>query len=258
MRAAGKASRTDLQGTCGACFQTVALMERAGAPVVGKHGWREQGARRVGETGNAWHVGECFGAGRAPFEVSKDATIAFLGCVVVVPRLDAAVAEVARLHCRPVIHDTRTAGPATFLRDESGGRFKHATGARYLFVVRIAPGDPRWRAENAPLMFVPGGHTVCTYAESYEEALAAKRADAEHELDGVRHLASTLSSKLDDWKPAELAKREAKGPALHYKRPEAAVAVCTSRRSPNAWSLRTTDTLESVTCTKCRKAMGLT
>lgn len=262
MSAAGKVSRTDLQGTCGACFQTVALMGATAGPVVGRHGWREQGARRVGQTGNAWHVGECFGVGRAPFEISKDATIAFLG-LVVVPHLDAAVAELARLKSRPVIYDTRSVGPARYLRAPSRDRL----GMRFFFTVRIAPGDARWNAYavgvDAPgvdqtlLMYSPGGDTLCTYVESYEEALAAKRADAEHELDGVRHHVRMLTDKLDAWQPAELAKREVKGPTIHYKRASAELAVCTSRRSASAWSLRTTDMLESVTCTKCRKAMRL-
>lgn len=68
------------RGTCGACFAPFALDPDG---YIGRHGWREAGGvRRVGEAGNVFHEGKCFGVGRAPYEVSVDCTVTFLAEVL--------------------------------------------------------------------------------------------------------------------------------------------------------------------------------
>lgn len=60
--------------TCPCCFRGIALDSRG---AIARHGWREAGGRRAGSTGNAWHIGACFGVGYKPYEESVDGTVAF-------------------------------------------------------------------------------------------------------------------------------------------------------------------------------------
>jgi hypothetical protein len=57
--------------TCPCCFRTMALVS---GTIIARHGWTESGGRRVGEYGNAWHSGSCYGVDELPFEVSCEGT----------------------------------------------------------------------------------------------------------------------------------------------------------------------------------------
>jgi len=57
--------------TCPCCFRPMAL--NSDGKVV-RHGWQEQGGRQAGSYGNAWHVGQCFGVGYEPYEMSCQGT----------------------------------------------------------------------------------------------------------------------------------------------------------------------------------------
>lgn len=59
--------------TCPCCFRAMVVKDGK----IVRHGWREAGGRRAGQYGNTWHVGECFGVGYEPYEVSDKGTRAF-------------------------------------------------------------------------------------------------------------------------------------------------------------------------------------
>ena len=67
-------SSSTAKKTCPCCFRQMTV--KCGSIV--RHGWRESGGRRVGQVGNVWQMGSCFGArGYAPLEVSCDGTVAY-------------------------------------------------------------------------------------------------------------------------------------------------------------------------------------
>ena len=82
--------------TCPCCFRAMALDNHG---KVVRHGWQEAGGRRVGQYGNAWHVGECFGVGYKPFEVSCDGTKGYLDWLQAVLKDEEEALE--RLNARP-------------------------------------------------------------------------------------------------------------------------------------------------------------
>lgn len=59
--------------TCPCCFRAMVVKDGK----IVRHGWKEAGGRRAGQYGNTWHMGECFGVGYEPYEVSDLGTRKF-------------------------------------------------------------------------------------------------------------------------------------------------------------------------------------
>ncbi len=229
------AKKTTLEGTCPACFRTMALVEPAynGDLRIGRHGWQESGGRQVGVYGQAWHQGACFGVGHKPFEVSPEGTIAFLEQVVFPSTLNAEN-RVAHLAGKPPIYLEHYA----YGRAGGWGRTE-----KYPYTVRYQRGDVYTRE-------VYTGDLLSGYETVWEREFSA----AGHALSNAMREGRELCARVAGWKLGKLSERKVKGPVVHYLETGARKPACVRLRYPAG--MRTTNEREHVTCVRCRKAIG--
>lgn len=175
-----------IKATCGACFSTVALNADGR---IARHGWREVGGRKAGQHGHAWHVGNCFGAGRLPYETTVQTTVDYVDHVVF-PAAASAQGEVARLAARPTLHievktdHVRNAPVATIIltpNDEEGYWFNLCH-----------------RVEGLPEQRV-------SYAPSYENVLRYKTRDANAHLSAIMESGALCAEKIAAWTSTKAA-----------------------------------------------------
>lgn len=216
-----------LEGTCPACFRTYALDSKG---FVTRHGWREIGGRQVGQYGNAEHVGNCFGVGRLPFEVSAEGTVAF-SLEVVFPSALAAQGRLARLATRPEI-----------IRTSSVTAYSSKLGVTSCpYSIRFVPGDV------ASYPGFSGGRVP-----SYEEVHAQ---ETEREANGLELLlleGRDLEAKIAAWAPATLVERAPKKATVHLEsatRP--GNPACRFARHYSATAANVSKDRAEVTCSRC-------
>jgi hypothetical protein len=165
--------------TCPCCFRAMALNKGG---LVMRHGWQEQGGRRAGSYGNAWHVGECFGVGYAPYEVSCQGTKDFREVLL---RTKAQMEKgLATLEARPAkLRGSYTKGygrnaeTVKFELEDDGGDLENLTYA-----------DRRDSYSN------PTG----SYAWNLKQRLDAAKRD----LKALQHDLDFLTKAVEDWKAA--------------------------------------------------------
>lgn len=165
--------------TCPCCFRAMAL-DSSGNVV--KHGWRESGGRRVGSYGNTWHVGQCFGTGYAPYEVSCQGTKDFEAKLLEVKAdLEKGLAT---LKARPAkLHGSYTEGygrnkkTVSYEVEDDGGSLEDVVG---------------WR----------DGQSRSCPTGTYAWNLNLKIASVEGELRMLQLDLNTLAKAIADWKPA--------------------------------------------------------
>jgi hypothetical protein len=226
------AKTTTMRGTCPACFHK----HDSNNGLVHRHGWSEQGGRRVGEYGRAWHTGACFGAGRKPFEASPEGTWAFLA-EVVYPAALADGADVAHLLTRPVLTVSYTFD--TGVRDTGVRYWRTAKETRS---VLLAPG--------ATVKVSTGTNAWDVRTLTYEHEWNALLHNAEASWKAVKEEGSRLYSAAVGWKAAVLAAKPAKLATVHLAGRHG-LALCTGWRT-RGYRKVTTDP-EAVTCVRCRK-----
>jgi hypothetical protein len=241
------ASRTDLEGTCPACFRTVALVERM-APKgvatsrrdlrIGRHGWSEAGGRQVGHYNQAWHVGECFGVGYQPFELSPEGTRAFVEQVLFPGALAAQNRQRYLATCPPVV--VELAFPGGY--DRQAHRYIH-----YPLCVRLQPSDN----SPAPIGEYPNSVRVPTYEKAWTAQLDQATAELGHYMGEGR----VLCERIRTWKLERVTKREPRV-VVHAENTHRAGRLLCSFRTYSAGRNVTADH-GKVTCTRCRKALGL-
>jgi hypothetical protein len=165
--------------TCPCCFRAMALDSNGR---VVRHGWREAGGRRVGEYGNTWHVGQCFGVGYEPFEVSCQGTKDFHAALL---RTKAEMEKgLATLEARPAKLSGsykkgwgRNAEKVSFELEDDGVSLEDVVGWRDSQSRECPTGTYAWNLKNR-----------------VENAKAQLRM-LQHDLD---HLAAAVKN----WKPA--------------------------------------------------------
>jgi hypothetical protein len=170
--------------TCPCCFRAMAMnMKRGGYgaadPKKGsivRHGWQEAGGRRVGEYGNTWHLGECFGVGYEPYEVSDLGTRKFLEYLEtrVLPQEEEALenlkARPAKLHySKRVLEDGRWQDKMVEVEDD---------------------GQPLESGKGA---YSVNGRTYCN-------VLVERIYNQEQTLKMLRRDMDTLRTAIADWK----------------------------------------------------------
>ena len=219
---------TNATGTCPACFRSMAV---EGGKIV-RHGWTEQGQRRVGQYGNAWHTGQCFGAGWSPFEVSPAGTVAYV-TQAVWPEALAAANEIARLAGMP-----RLVVSIDLPRKWDGRRYVK----RAPMLADRLPGDEAGRLDSGDAEV--GTVRVPAYAHVHAQQLAAATAWST----SVCKLGADLDAKIAAWRPSQLT--AARGPVVHLA---AARGTHCDRR--NFGALATADRAH-VTCSRCLKMLA--
>lgn len=165
--------------TCPCCFRAMAL-DNNGRVV--RHGWQEQGGRRVGEYGNAWHMGQCFGTGYEPFEVSCQGTKDFHALL---KRTEAEMEKgLAALEARPAKLSGsykkgwgRNAEVVSFELEDDGGSLEDVLGWRDGQSRECPTGTYAWNLKNR--------------LERAKSELRMLRADLD-----------TLAKAIENWKPA--------------------------------------------------------
>lgn len=164
--------------TCPCCFRAMALT--ADGRVV-RHGWRESGGRRVGSYGNVWHVGQCFGSGYEPYEVSCQGTKDYHAALL---KVEAQMVEaLATLEARPAkLH----------------GSYKKGWG-RNAETVKFTLVDDGGDPENLTWKDRPDSYS--NPAGSYAWNLKQRLDQAKAELKMLRADLATLAKAVEDWKP---------------------------------------------------------
>ena len=230
------------KGTCGACFRKMAL--DANGRVL-RHGWREVGGRRVGDYGNVYHTGNCFGCGRLPFEVSPDCTRDFVAEVLLPMALDTG-SRIDALALNPAIKYTGTSDVGWREKQEGWGGFE----------VRVHHGDGetrpmRWYAPMggaATYLDEDRNVRVPSYASLHKVALrelASKR-------DAIALDAGHCLRAIETWAPAAVATVEKKGPLVHAHDSHPVLAACGRRIiSLSGARIHVAKNADAATCPKC-------
>jgi len=211
------------KGTCPACMGEFHLYDKSGKIVVGRHGWTEVGGRQVGHYGLASHVGECFGVGWAPFEISPEGTWAYLSQMVF-PTCLGAIEFSERLKTFPSLFIER--------RKE---------GTRETEFVEVTP-------ENAE------GCKRTGYSKKtvYEVAHANKVAENDIVFRQAFRVGSELTALALAWEPRDVKDAPPEGPTVHFKKEGARLPFCGAR----SHGLSTTHDESKVTCSRCQKALA--
>lgn len=226
---------TTYRGTCPACFREMDVKNG----LMRKHGWTETGGRRTGEYGNAWHTGECFGVGWAPFEVSPDGTWALLSDRLFPYALDVEK-RLARYQTRPVLRVEYD-----FDTGENNG-----WGRRMRVEKRNAKLSP---GENLTVETgLPGSNGYCRTRDfNYERELERRVRSHERELRAVKEDGAKTYGAADGWVAKSLRVKEVKGPTVHFKREGGRTPCCGSRSR----FVETSSDRADTTCTRCLKAL---
>ncbi len=243
-------STTKPSGTCGACFRPMTL-DKTGRVV--RHGWVEQGGRRAGEYGNAWHSGSCFGCGHLPYEVSPDCTKAYLAEVLFPTALRIGM-RLEHLGTNPDLLFEGRNLPPEWNAPESEGRYD----------VLLRHGDPE--TQNMRFSAYDGEAVddyyskVPAYAAYHDKVVA----DVERDYLAVSCEAHLCILKVETWSPAAVAVVEKNAPLLHAVSDNANLRLRRSGCGRAAFSmygariLHTTQNAAEVTCPKCIAKMQKT
>jgi len=211
------------RGTCPACMGEFQLYSGDGKVVIGKHGWREIGGRQVGVYGLAEHVGECFGVGWAPFEISAEGTWAFLDRVVY-RRCLGHLSYLARLAtCPPLLDSDRGKEPVELTPTNDAGAE----------VVRL------YRRE--------GFFTSTRYEQAREGHVRQTEGLYRQDFSVGQNLTRLALA----WAPAEFKDGTPPGPTVHFKKEGARLPYCGSR----SYGLHTVADEATVTCLRCTKTI---
>lgn len=234
---------TTTKGTCPACFRLMALSRGK----LSRHGWQEQGGRRVGEYGLAWHVGACFGVGWDPFEVSPDGTVAYVKKVLVPTRTGIENA-LANLATRPTLYEE--------YKERVRGEPYGSPNAYATYRVRFDPGQ----------LEVYDRLTHRSYP-SYDRVHKGQVAFWEGQLDAVVRETDRCLKAIDTWelRPLQEAPKKRAGRVVHLAKTiehtfpqihappivrSRQVAACGFYRMARGSVLLSPD-IEDVTCPKC-------
>lgn len=235
-------TKVTTKGTCGACFKKFAL--DANGRVL-RHGWREVGGRRVGDYGNVYHSGSCFGCGRLPFEVSPDCTRDFVAEVLLTMALDNG-SRIDALALNPPIKYT---GSVTI----GYGREEREWGA---FEVRVHHGE----GETRPLRwYAPMGGDATYLDEDVNVRIPAYEAlhkfavrDLAQKRDAIALDAGHCLRAIESWAPAAVAAVEKKGPLVHAHGSHPVLAACGRRIiSLSGARIHVAKNADAATCPKC-------
>ncbi len=231
-------TKTVTKGTCGACFRTMVL--NAHGRIV-RHGWREVGVRKVGDYGNVWHSGTCFGSAWHPFETSTDCTNAFLTDVLfpMSLRADAAVEWIATNP--PLIYAGRTHS-----RDWRTPKGEGAWEAMVKF------GDAETRANDHADAYYSS--RIPAYAALHENATKER---VDHAA-GVRADALYCLDRVAKWAPATVAVVARKVKLVHAVNTRAPRWAACGKSLRGSWGTVYLDvgTGDDVTCEKCRAVLA--
>ena len=196
-------------GTCPCCFRGLRVTKGK----LTRHGWQEAGGRRIGEYGNAWHVGSCFGVGYLPFEVSPEGTKAYIAKVLL-PARDSYEETLKRLATRPPLTvETRYDPTARFRQefDPDPGTLENTrwhgqrpSRKRRLSLLPLDNGPakvPSYDGERAYTVDVTDDHHPCY---TYEKELASRVGEAQGSLDAVEREIAHCEHAVANWKAGKL------------------------------------------------------
>jgi hypothetical protein len=173
------------RGTCPACLRELVVKDG----VMVKHGWREFGTRMIAHYGRVHHSGQCFGAGRPPFEVSPRGMEEFVEQRVR-PALRIHEEDLARLAARPTLTKTR-----------------HGALTGKVTTTQLHPGG-----------------TTATEILDYEDELKRRTRKAQSDLELIRIDLEKRERMLASWTPKPLVgepARPGKAPKAAPKTPKA-------------------------------------
>ncbi len=239
-----------MNGICQVCFNTHRI---TGKGALYRHGWQEQGGRRVGEYGNAWHTGSCYGVGYVPFEVSCERTKWYLTQVEAeITRMEGVIENLATLPELTTKVEHKTVGAQRYsektthsvtLKDGDAGAYHYDCGCK---------GLPTYNWASKA---------------SYSVVHKRKTSQAVAHLEGMKKTAAFLTEAIRTWKPAKVEEAKRKGPLTHYRPTDserfklASYAWNTMSMRPGAsrptglcgrGSYNHTDDWSKVDCEKCR------
>lgn len=225
-------SMLQLRGTCPACFGEFQLHDQSGKTVVGKHGWQEQGGRQAGVYGRAWHAGECFGVGWAPFELSPAGTWAFLTNVLMP----------AALRAQDWLSTLQDGTPELTVQVWRGTQQT---------VLVLTPSSPEGQKEARFPTQGSDGRVSWVTGTAYEAERQRQIGRTKMELTQTMETGATLVSRASGWTLADLKDGSPKGPTVHFQTATARLPYCGSR----SYGLVKTDDRSKVTCSRCQKAI---
>ncbi len=218
----------DKRGTCPACLGVFQLADIVGKTVVGKHGWQEDGGRQVGVYDVVTHVGQCFGVGYEPFELSPKGSWEFMSQVLY-PRCLGHLSYLARLAsgCSLMVDHKESDGRITLVKltptNEAGTKKFYTYRVRGEFVTAYDRERNRQVAKVSAFLRqdFESGSTLCAMA-----------------------LAWTLQPVMDGASPP---------PTVHFKNEGARMVYCGSR----SHYLKSTAVQADTTCGRCLKALAV-
>jgi len=180
-----------IKATCGACFSAVALNADGR---IARHGWREVGGRKAGQHGHAWHVGNCFGSGRLPYETTAQTTVDYLDHVVL-PASASARREVDRLSARPTLYV-----------EAHMNLWYGRNDPKAIATLVIAPGsEPRRYVRELVCGEVEGLPTWKADFPAYDSLLQSRVRDANGRLSTITEAVAFCAEKIAAWTSAKAA-----------------------------------------------------
>lgn len=219
------------RGTCPACMGEFQLFSASGKIVVGKHGWQEAGGRRVGVYQHAWHIGECFGVGLVPFELSPEGTWAYL-------------AQRVYPHCLSLlsaIYRLQTSTPVLTLE---------VTRNAVKMTLKLTPDNEEGLRPGSAYRTV-NGQVEHYETTAYEAERLRQIARLTRESEQTFEHGSKLTVLALAWKLGELLDGTPKGPTVHFQNEGAKLPFCGTK----SYGLSKTTEESSVTCSRCQKAL---
>lgn len=252
-----------MRATCPLCLREIKVYKDG---TITRHGWKETG-RQVGQIGLGFQWGECPGTRSRPLEQTDADAIKHL-----VQLREAAEKWEA-------IRDGHRTGHDYYDRAVKIRLDRGRQGFDYVFeawaksglevisdeeIKRPSTYNPhRLETYRQVTYRVPRGYAPepkrsaysTSYVKSYEELRQGHEAGAAQKAEAIREAEEALKAAIVHHRTHEPERKveERKGPAVHMQRRRPGQAMCGSR----AHYVRTTDKPEEVTCSRCRKSLGL-
>jgi hypothetical protein len=224
-----------LRGTCACCFRDFGATSRG---ISTRHGWEEQGGRRVGQYGHAWHSGSCMGTQYPPYELSTEGTAALHDLhQQAAARCQTALERLATLPILYVEHSYR------LYREKHDAVYGMQLQHGDEFVLTLNLAEP-WNQDHV------------RYDYEHEKRMQSTTQERDSHLRAV----CFLNEKITSWTLKPLREAEAKAATIHYRtaglnsRGRSFLPQCGSK----SYGLRSTDVKAAVSCKRCLRALEKT
>lgn len=225
-------SSVQLRGTCACCFRDFGATSRG---ISTRHGWEEQGGRRVGQYGHAWHSGSCMGTQYPPYELSTEGTVALRD----LHQRAAARCQTAleRLATLPMLYVEHSYRPYHEKHDTTYGMQLHH-GDKFTI---LRDSSQPWNRDEV----------------SYDGEHEKRVQDTTQERDSHLKAVDFLNAKIASWTLKPLREAQAKAAVVHYRTPglngrgKPFMLLCGSK----SYGVHETGDKAVVSCKRCLRAL---